>query len=243
VSASALTPGSFCGRVLVGADGPALCRAISAVLVPRGAQVEFAESGAGTIERVRQSVRAGRPFDCILIDMECRALDGRATAAQLRTLGYDRPILAITGRTAPVDRLDFVEAGCDEYVAKPIVEAHLIAAVTCALERSRKLAADWLLASSERKEILQIFEKELPSRLAAIREALARNDVALLALLAHQLHGVAGSYGFPEIGLRAAHLESEAEGARDPMRLERLVAHLLADCSRSFPPPAPPFVA
>jgi|SRR4051812_2071887 HPt (histidine-containing phosphotransfer) domain-containing protein len=56
-------------------------------------------------------------------------------------------------------------------------------------------------------ELVALFVAELPSRVDAIRQAATPNDWNEVRLLAHQLKGAGGSYGFPQITAAAAELE------------------------------------
>ena len=55
--------------------------------------------------------------------------------------------------------------------------------------------------------IIALFVSELPSRVAAMQSALSSGDFAQLRVLAHQLKGAAGGYGFPKLGEAAAMVD------------------------------------
>jgi len=55
--------------------------------------------------------------------------------------------------------------------------------------------------------IIALFVSELPSRIAAMQSALSTGDFAQLRVLAHQLKGAAGGYGFPKLGEAAAMVD------------------------------------
>jgi len=59
-------------------------------------------------------------FDLILCDIELPGMDGFAVCRALRAEGIRIPILAVTARTAPNDRLVGEQAGFTSYLAKPI---------------------------------------------------------------------------------------------------------------------------
>ena len=60
-------------------------------------------------------------------------------------------------------------------------------------------------------EIIDIFVSDLPSKLTAMREALANNHHEELQRLAHQLKGAGGSYGYPQLTEVSKTLESAAK--------------------------------
>lgn len=81
------------------------------------------------------------------------------------------------------------------------------------------------------QELIQRFVSELPSRIGAIREAIAANDSSRVATLAHQLRGAGGGYGFPQISAAAAEIESAASAGS--LDLESKLAELSLACEEA----------
>ncbi len=78
-------------------------------------------------------------------------------------------------------------------------------------------------------EIVELFVRELPSRVDALREAFTRDNQDALRTLSHQLKGAAPGYGFPSIGEFAGRLEATlrsngASGEAVRGQLEDLIA-------------------
>ena len=91
-----------------------------------GAVVNMAENGQIGIDKIAEAKACGKPFDVILMDMQMPVLDGYAATRQLRAHGYTKPIIAVTAHALPGDREKTLEAGCDEYVPKPVDFVRLI---------------------------------------------------------------------------------------------------------------------
>jgi len=91
-----------------------------------GATVELADNGRIGIDTITEATAQGKPFDVILMDMQMPVLDGYEATRHLRAEGYTKPIIAVTAHALTDDREKTLEAGCNEYVSKPVDFASLI---------------------------------------------------------------------------------------------------------------------
>ena len=96
-------------------------------------------------------------------------------------------------------------------------------------EAPARLVSQLVEADPEMIDIVEQFVGELPDRLAALREALRDRDWDRLVVLAHQLKGAGGSYGYPEISEAARQLEADARERAGP--LEQRLEHLEKLCA------------
>ncbi len=121
-------------RVLLAEDGPDNQRLISFVLRKAGADVTVVENGRKALEYAlatypgwgRREDDPNQPFDVVLMDMQMPIMDGYEATRRLRDAGYDRPVVALTAHAMEHDRAKCLDAGCDDYVAKPIDRHKLI---------------------------------------------------------------------------------------------------------------------
>jgi two-component system OmpR family response regulator len=117
-------------RVLVVDDEPGISELLAATLRLVEFQVRKAHSG-------REALAALAEFDpdLILLDVMLPDLDGFELAQRLRRHGRNVPILFLTARHAPEDRVAGLTAGGDDYVTKPFSLEEVVLRVRAILRR------------------------------------------------------------------------------------------------------------
>ncbi|TCI99384.1 response regulator transcription factor [Aeromicrobium sp. IC_218] len=123
-------------RILVVDDDRAVRDSLRRSLEFNGYTVETASDGAEALARVSQV-----DPDAIVMDVMMPRLDGLETTRALRGAGNDVPILVLTARDAVDDRVDGLDAGADDYLAKPFALEELLARVRALLRRAASAAA------------------------------------------------------------------------------------------------------
>ena len=112
-------------RVLVVEDSEDNQLLVQLLLTRRGMSVDFAANGQEALDCVARA-----SFDIILMDMQMPVMDGYAATRTLRADGYTGPIIALTAHAMKEDRERCLNAGCDEYLTKPI-DSRLLVAKIC----------------------------------------------------------------------------------------------------------------
>ena len=93
----------------------------------------FIPSGAKDGAEMRQAL-AERPFDLVVLDLNLPREDGLTLCRELRAR-TDMPIIMLTARADPIDRVVGLELGADDYVTKPFEPRELIARIRTVLRR------------------------------------------------------------------------------------------------------------
>ncbi len=91
-----------------------------------GAKVKTVEDGRLALNAAQAAMQQGEPFDVIVLDMQMPNLDGYQTATELRAMGLEQPIIALTADAMKGDRERCLRAGCDDYLSKPIQQAQFV---------------------------------------------------------------------------------------------------------------------
>jgi two-component system phosphate regulon response regulator OmpR len=119
-------------RLLVIEDDAALAAMVAEYLGKSGYAVTVAGTGSEGLER------AGRePFGAVVLDVMLPDIDGFEVCRQLRHTS-DVPVLMLTARGDPADRIVGLELGADDYLPKPFEPRELLARLKAILRRGRR---------------------------------------------------------------------------------------------------------
>jgi two-component system response regulator MprA len=111
-------------------DEAAVCESLSRTLRFEGYEVSIANNGAVALEMIR----AQRP-DGVILDVTMPVLGGLDTCRVLRAGGDVTPVLMLTARDDVTDRVAGLDAGADDYLAKPFALQEFLARVRALVRR------------------------------------------------------------------------------------------------------------
>jgi two-component system response regulator MprA len=118
-------------RLLVVDDDPSVREALALVLDLHGFEVSIAEDGREAIRTL-----AVAPPDAVILDVLMPGLDGLEVCRRIRASGDRTPVLMLTARSEVSERVAGLEAGADDYLAKPFAREELIARLRALLRRT-----------------------------------------------------------------------------------------------------------
>jgi len=99
-------------------------------------QVEHYLSGVSALNAIHE-----RPFDLVILDLNLPDIDGLEVCRRLRAK-WDTPVLMLTARGEPMDRVVGLELGADDYLPKPFEPRELLARLRAILRRRGRVSAD-----------------------------------------------------------------------------------------------------
>ncbi len=109
-------------RLLVVEDALCMQKIILAILRKIDVEVDVADDGEIACKKAEKSKEEGRPYEVILMDMQMPHVSGYEATRRLREKSWQIPIIAVTAFDTPQDRQKCIQAGCTDYVSKPITE-------------------------------------------------------------------------------------------------------------------------
>jgi two-component system KDP operon response regulator KdpE len=118
------------GRILVVEDDPKTRRVMRTSLVEQAYEVSDARSGEDVLDRVR-----AEKYDLVLLDIDPPGMAGLDTCRKIRMFS-EVPIIVTTVRSAEKDRVEGLDAGADDYVAKPFSMPEMLARIRATLRRT-----------------------------------------------------------------------------------------------------------
>jgi two-component system cell cycle response regulator CtrA len=119
-------------RALVIEDDPVSARLVEAALHADNIVHETTDSGEDGIELARLY-----DFDIIILDLRLPDIDGYEVVRRLRASKVQTPVLILSGRSDPTDKVRGLTSGADDYLTKPFNKAELLARVQAIVRRSK----------------------------------------------------------------------------------------------------------
>ncbi len=230
-------------RILLAEDNRFNQEFALALLRKAGHEVDKAENGKEAVAAVQRN-----DYDVVLMDVQMPDLDGVEATRQIRRLPApkgDIPIIALTAHAMAGAKEDYLNAGMNDYVSKPIQPGILLSKLEAlsgsgreskaapsqpartrgALDRDRLNMLKSCVSAASARNILNSYLSQMNERLADIRRHSDADDLGALAREAHSVVGMAGNVGAIPLSEIAAALERAATGG-DRDAADRLASEL-----------------
>ncbi|MBN8872695.1 MAG: response regulator transcription factor [Rhodospirillales bacterium] len=164
-------------RVLVVEDTTALAAQLRAALEQADFAVDLAPDGEEA-----SFLGETEPYDAVVLDLGLPKLDGLSVLRRWRSAGRTMPVLVLTARGGWAEKVEGLNAGADDYLAKPFAMAELIARVKALIRRAHGHARPEIACGplSIDTVLKQVTLNGAPVRLTTL-------EFNLLAYLAHRI--------------------------------------------------------
>jgi CheY-like chemotaxis protein len=201
---------SLRAKILLIEDEEHVAKLVVFKLTREGYETTWAKNGEEGLEHAV----SGR-WDLILLDVMMPLLDGWQVLASLRKQRVPTPVLMLTAQGSDRDNSKSIELGADRLLKKPFDLDELVVTIGSMIPGERRRGKEDAEFKVLRDEFIASFmERRLALSpvlvsLSAVREgASVPNQIAYdLRVIAHNLAGVAKSYGFPVLGELAGRID------------------------------------
>lgn len=135
-------------RLLLAEDEPGLARALSTILEHSGYEVEAVGDGLSAFEHLKRV-----SYDAAILDIMMPGIDGIEVLRRTRALGNTVPIIMLTAKGEVEDKVAGLDAGANDYLAKPFAAKELLARLRVMTRSAAAVDASTLAAGDLRLDI------------------------------------------------------------------------------------------
>lgn len=160
-------------RLLIADDERDIADAIGIIMKYSGFECDVVYDGLAAYEMTKKNV-----YDCMIFDIMMPQLDGISLVSKLRNDGDVTPILLLTAKAEVEDRIEGINVGADDYLAKPFDKGELSARINGLIRRNRSYASKNITLGNTR---LNVEGLELVNLDHSLR--LSSKEVEVLSLL------------------------------------------------------------
>jgi two-component system sensor histidine kinase/response regulator len=238
VRAETLAPAAAKLRVLLAEDNAMNQRVATRLLERDGHVVTLCQNGREAVETWKREI-----FDLVLMDVSMPEMDGFAATAHIRERERRRgghiPIVAMTAHAMKGDRERCLDAGMDDYLAKPIRPKELRTMLERIIPEAKCDAAFDRVAALERvdgdeeffRTLIDLFLRDCPGWQHDMHQGLVEGNWKLVGRAAHTLKGAAANLEAGPTVEAGQKLETAAAEHDEPSARSSL-AHLDVELKR-----------
>ena len=226
--------------ILVAEDVEMNQHLIRQILESSGAHVVIARNGAEALELVKKQI-----FDCILMDVQMPEMDGVQATVNIRNLEDPQrsviPIIAITANSQQEDLLKYEEAGMDDFLAKPLVEAQLLDTILINMVTVQSNGSPDSASPASKlydlnmihsvsggdmafiKKMILLFIETVPQNVQELVESTSQHNWEQVSKMAHKLKSTIDSMGIRSLHDQIRAIEMNAKNGEHLERMPDMV--------------------
>ncbi len=224
-------------RILLAEDNVTNQLVTTTILGKLGYRADVVANGLEVIEALTRI-----PYDLVLMDCQMPELNGFEATRRIRgdgsgCLNPNVPIIAMTAGAMKGDREQCLEAGMNDYMAKPVQPQAIADMMALWLDNGRNMADPAVVENMTSNQddyprmifdqegllrrlmgdkqlvslMIETFQNEMPKQLSALELAVASQDYALIQLQAHNIKGASANMGVVRMQEIAATIEQAGE--------------------------------
>ncbi|MFO7890292.1 MAG: response regulator [bacterium] len=196
-------------KILLADDDISGQKLMKHILNRMGYEVELAVNGKEVLKLLEKS-----SFDVVLMDMEMPVMDGFTATEKIREQKKykDLPIIALTAHAMKEHRQKTIDAGCTDYISKPVDQERLSEllekyAITTekvteevAREETESVAEESTFVDTSdpmMQELQEFFKEDITKKVEKFQKDFKEKNIEEVIRFGHSLKGTAASYGFP----------------------------------------------
>ncbi len=211
------------GHILVTEDNKSNQTLIRVLLERMGLTLDIAEDGKQAVDMIPQ-----KNYDLVLMDIQMPNMNGYEATQMLRKNGYDLPVIALTANAMTGDSEKCIQAGCNDYISKPVKQNILHETLCKYLSKAvQEPSADTTDAPQENaspgepditseiesddtlRPVLDVFVQELPNMIQKFSDAYEQRNLDEFKSITHQFKGASGSVGFMNLSAKMLNMERQ----------------------------------
>jgi signal transduction histidine kinase/FixJ family two-component response regulator len=235
-------------KILVVEDNLMNQKLTSIILQNQGFEVMVARNGKKAIEFLQS-----KEVDLILMDIQMPVMDGYKTTQQIRDeLHLATPVIAMTAHALSGEREKCLQAGMNDYLAKPFKETDLLDKIAHWAQQLNnkqspttpnsplpRIDLSFLIQQTRNNrafihEMIHIFKNQHPKDIAKLKTAIGKADFKGIYKTTHSLRNTIGYFGLtPAIGSELQRMEKLAMAGEDPEQIRLLFEKVSAVCKQA----------
>ncbi|MBI3707069.1 MAG: response regulator, partial [Proteobacteria bacterium] len=255
VAAPDAAPQSKGKRILLAEDNKVNQRLAVMLLGKAGYEIDTVENGVEAIEALQRQA-----YDLVLMDVQMPSMDGVEATRRIRKLGDEKakvPIVAMTAHAMQGAREEYLAAGMNDYVSKPIDRNVLLATIERwivgplnstagaagaaqsgeaelpILDDSQLATIEEAVPLNEFRSLVEEFLDGATQRVDRIKALMEQGDLAQIARESHDLVSTAGNFGARRMQALARRLEGACKAA-NAVKAGKLVQEVLVAAPPSW---------